>query len=129
MGWVDRGPPIPASAGGFGLLDLSMEAATEPMESICRSVNSYTGLAETSIRGNPEATTDADLALLQEATLPRHVVGLFGSLHALLAHGGELVERAEVVGIEASGRVDCDARSGEGSSCLLRWGGGSTYHI
>jgi hypothetical protein len=37
-------------------------AATEPMESIYRSVNSYPGLVATSIQGNPLATSDADLA-------------------------------------------------------------------
>jgi hypothetical protein len=37
-------------------------AATEPLDTIYRSVNSYPGLIATSIRGNPEATSDADLA-------------------------------------------------------------------
>src|SRR5262249_22803405 len=49
----------PILAGGETPLIL---AATEPLESIYRSVNSYPGLVATSIRGNPEATSDADLA-------------------------------------------------------------------
>ena len=37
-------------------------AATEPLASIYRSVNSYADLAEAMIEGNPEALTDAQLA-------------------------------------------------------------------
>jgi hypothetical protein len=37
-------------------------AGTEPMDSIYRSVNSYPHLAETSLPGNPEATTNEELA-------------------------------------------------------------------
>jgi release factor family 11 len=37
-------------------------AATEPLESIYRSVNSYPHLAETSIEGSPEGATDEELA-------------------------------------------------------------------
>lgn len=37
-------------------------AATEPMDSIYRSVNSYPGLASTSISGNPEAVSDGELS-------------------------------------------------------------------
>jgi hypothetical protein len=37
-------------------------AATEPLESIYRSVNSYPHLAETGIQGNPEGATDGELA-------------------------------------------------------------------
>jgi hypothetical protein len=37
-------------------------ACTEPMDSIYRSVNSYSRLAETSLPGNPEATTNEELA-------------------------------------------------------------------
>jgi hypothetical protein len=37
-------------------------ASTEPLDSIYRSVNSYPGLVGTSIPGNPEAVSDADLA-------------------------------------------------------------------
>jgi hypothetical protein len=48
----------PILAGGEVPLIL---AATEPLESIYRSVNSYPGLVTTSIRGNPEATSDAEL--------------------------------------------------------------------
>jgi hypothetical protein len=37
-------------------------AATEPLDAIFRSVSSYAHLADTSIGGNPETTSDADLA-------------------------------------------------------------------
>jgi hypothetical protein len=37
-------------------------ASTEPMDSIYRSVNSYPHLAETSLPGNPKATTNEELA-------------------------------------------------------------------
>jgi hypothetical protein len=50
----------PILAGGDVPLIL---ASTEPLDSIYRSVNSYPGLAATSIRGNPEATSDADLMI------------------------------------------------------------------
>lgn len=44
-------------------------AGTEPMDSIYRSVNSYPGLASTSISGNPEAVTDMELAARARAVL------------------------------------------------------------
>ncbi len=49
----------PILAGGDVPLIL---AGTEPLESIYRSVNTYPNLVATSIQGNPEATTDAELA-------------------------------------------------------------------
>jgi hypothetical protein len=49
----------PVLAGGDVPLIL---AGTEPMDSIYRSVNSYPRLVATSIPGNPEAATDAELA-------------------------------------------------------------------
>jgi hypothetical protein len=36
-------------------------AAAEPLASVYRSVNTYTGLAEATIEGSPEAITDAEL--------------------------------------------------------------------
>jgi hypothetical protein len=44
-------------------------AATEPLESIYRSLNSYPHLAEAGIAGNPENTTEADLAAAARALL------------------------------------------------------------
>jgi hypothetical protein len=44
-------------------------AATEPLESIYRSVNSYPHLAETAIQGNPEGETDEALASAARAVL------------------------------------------------------------
>jgi hypothetical protein len=44
-------------------------AATEPLESIYRSLNSYPHLVEDGISGNPEATSEADLAAAARALL------------------------------------------------------------
>lgn len=44
-------------------------AGTEPLDSIYRSVNSYPGLAPTSIPGNPETATDGELAAAARAVL------------------------------------------------------------
>ena len=44
-------------------------AATEPLDSIHRSLNSYPALAATGIRGNPEALTDDELAAAARSVL------------------------------------------------------------
>jgi hypothetical protein len=44
-------------------------AATEPLDAIYRSVNSYPRLVATAIRGNPEGGTDAELAAAARAVL------------------------------------------------------------
>jgi hypothetical protein len=44
-------------------------AAAEPLDSIYRSLNSYPHLVEPGIPGNPEGTTDADLATAARAVL------------------------------------------------------------
>ena len=44
-------------------------AATEPLDSIYRSVNSYPALAATAIRGNPETLTDVELAAAARSVL------------------------------------------------------------
>jgi hypothetical protein len=44
-------------------------AATEPLESIYRSLNSYPHLVQTAIPGNPEATTEAELAAAARGVL------------------------------------------------------------
>jgi release factor family 11 len=44
-------------------------AATEPLDSIYRSLNSYPALAPTGIRGNPETLTDAELATAARSVL------------------------------------------------------------
>jgi hypothetical protein len=46
-------------------------AATEPLESIYRSLNSYPHLVEAGIRGNPEGATDEELAGAARAVLDR----------------------------------------------------------
>jgi release factor family 11 len=44
-------------------------AATEPLDSIYRSLNSYPALAATGIRGNPETLTDVELAAAARSVL------------------------------------------------------------
>lgn len=44
-------------------------AATEPLDAIFRSVSSYPHLADTSIAGNPETTSDASLAAIARVVL------------------------------------------------------------
>jgi hypothetical protein len=44
-------------------------AATEPLDSIYRSVNSYPALAATGIRGNPDALSDEDLTAAARSVL------------------------------------------------------------
>jgi len=44
-------------------------AATEPLDSIYRSLNSYPALAATGIRGNPEALSDVELAAAARSVL------------------------------------------------------------
>lgn len=66
-------------------------AATEPMDSIYRSANSYPHLAATSIPGNPETTSDADLA-----------AGARGVLDEL--HAAELQRTRELYALRQSQR-------------------------
>ena len=46
-------------------------AATEPLEAIYRSVNSYPRLADATLEGNPDETSDAQLADASRAVLDR----------------------------------------------------------
>jgi hypothetical protein len=58
-------------------------AATEPLDSIFRSVSTYPQLAPTTIAGNPEATTDADLVAGARAVLDEVYAGELDSIHEL----------------------------------------------
>ena len=50
-------------------------AATEPLDSIYRSLNSYPALAATGIRGNPEAVSDDELAAAARSVLDELYAG------------------------------------------------------
>jgi Bacterial archaeo-eukaryotic release factor family 11 len=97
----------PILAGGNVPLIL---AATEPMDSIYRSVNSYTGLAATSIRGNPEAATDADLAARARAVLDQvyaaELMDLLQLWDLRTGQGRTLTDPADVARAATFGAVD-----------------------
>jgi hypothetical protein len=65
-------------------------AAEEPMASIFRSVNSYPGLADETIEGNPEAKTDAEL---EDAAIPILDHLYTSELKAVIARYNELKPR------------------------------------
>jgi hypothetical protein len=58
-------------------------AATDPLESIYRTVNTYPHLAPTSIQGSPERTPDADLANRSRAILDEIYARRIAELHEL----------------------------------------------
>lgn len=58
-------------------------AATDPLEPIYRSVNSYPHLAPTSIHGNPEDTPDGDLAARSRVILDELYAAQLADLHEL----------------------------------------------
>jgi hypothetical protein len=97
----------PMLAGG----DLSLIlASAEPMESIYRSVNSYPGLVATGIRGNPEATTDADLAASARIVLDELYASELAELGKLwdlrTGQGRTLTDVADVARAATFGAVD-----------------------
>jgi Bacterial archaeo-eukaryotic release factor family 11 len=85
-------------------------AATEPMDSIFRSVNSYAELAATSTRGNPEATTDADLAASARTVLDGVYASELAELYKLwdqrTGQGRTLTDVADVARAATFGAVD-----------------------
>ncbi|MBO0708797.1 MAG: hypothetical protein J2P44_10565 [Candidatus Dormibacteraeota bacterium] len=85
-------------------------AAAEPMNAIYRSVNSYPDLAPTGIPGNPEATSDSELALRARAVLDQLYAAEVRRLHevhdARAADGRALGDVAEVARAATMGAVD-----------------------
>jgi hypothetical protein len=85
-------------------------AATEPLESIYRSVNSYPGLVAASIRGNPESTTDADLAASARRILDEVYTSELAELRTLwdlrTGQGRTLTDVVEVARAATFGAVD-----------------------
>ena len=58
-------------------------AATDPLDSIFRSVSTYPHLAPTTIAGNPEATTDTDLVARARAVLDELYASELDTIHEL----------------------------------------------
>jgi hypothetical protein len=85
-------------------------AATEPLDSIYRSVNSYPGLVATSIGGNPEATSDPDLAASARSVLDEVYVSELAELRELwdlrTSQGRTLTDVADVARAATFGAVD-----------------------
>ncbi|MBV9165677.1 MAG: hypothetical protein JO342_05950 [Solirubrobacterales bacterium] len=85
-------------------------SATEPMDSIYRSVNTYPHLLAEGISGNPETVSDADLAATSRAVLAqlyatqlRDIRQLYGQRSA---EGRALADVAEVARAATFGAVD-----------------------
>jgi len=93
-----------------GLATPLILAATEPLDSIFRSVNSYPYLAPTTIQGNPEATSDADLAAGARQVLDELYARELGDIRELFevrrAQGRALVDVADVARAATYGAVD-----------------------
>ncbi len=85
-------------------------AASEPIDSIFRSVNSYPQLAPASIAGNPEPTPDAELAKRARVVLDELHADELRQLHELYEHrsseGRALSDIAEVARAATYGAVD-----------------------
>lgn len=85
-------------------------AATEPLDSIFRSVNSYPHLASTSIVGNPERTSDAELAASARDVLDALYAQKLGETRDLferrLAEGRALLDIGDVARAATHGAID-----------------------
>jgi Bacterial archaeo-eukaryotic release factor family 11 len=85
-------------------------AATEPLDSIFRSVNSYPHLAATSIAGNPERTPDAELAASARGVLDALYSQQLRATHELFerrsADGRALLDVGDVARAATYGAVD-----------------------
>jgi hypothetical protein len=85
-------------------------AATEPIDSIFRSVNTYPHLLAQSISGNPETASDAELAVGARAVLDGLYAAELGEIQDLHGHrsadGRALSDVAEVARAATFGAVD-----------------------
>ena len=93
-------------------------AATQPIESIFRSVNSYPHLAETAIEGSPEGRSDAELGEAARPVLDELYAGQLRALGSRFAERGSAgraaveindVARAATFGAVETLFVDIDA--------------------
>jgi hypothetical protein len=94
-------------------------AATSPLDEIFRSVNSYPGLLDATIEGNPEALTAVELAERARVVLDAHYAQQVAALRELIGErsqqgrsASELndVARAATFGAVDTLMVDIDAR-------------------
>jgi hypothetical protein len=85
-------------------------AATEPLDSIFRSVNSYPHLATTSIAGNPERASDAELAASARGVLDALYAEELGQTRERfehrLAEGRALLDIGDVARAATHGAID-----------------------
>jgi hypothetical protein len=85
-------------------------AATEPLASIYRSLNSYPHLVEPGIPGNPQAVSDIDLAAAARAVLDDVYAGELAALRDLFelrfSHGRASTDVATVARTATHGAVD-----------------------
>jgi hypothetical protein len=97
----------PVLAGGELPLIL---AATEPMDSIYRSVNSYPRLAATTIQGNPEAASNEELAASARTVIDEMNASELEEIRELwglrAGQGRTLTDVAEVAYAATHGAVD-----------------------
>jgi Bacterial archaeo-eukaryotic release factor family 11 len=85
-------------------------AATDPLESIYRSVSSYPHLVEPGIRGNPDGATPEELAAAARAVLDEVYAGELSASRALyrlrFSHGRASADVATVARAATYGAVD-----------------------
>jgi hypothetical protein len=85
-------------------------AASDPIDSIYRSVNSYPGLVATTIPGNPEATIDTDLAARARTVLDELYASELDELREIWDHrtgqGRTLTDVADIARAATFGAVD-----------------------
>lgn len=85
-------------------------AATEPIDSLFRSVNSYDGLLAESISGNPEHASDQELAERSRAVLDRHYAAQLSELIDLLdrrrSEGRAATDISDLARAATAGAVD-----------------------
>jgi hypothetical protein len=85
-------------------------AATEPLDSIFRSVNSYPHLVSTSLAGNPERTPDAELAASARAILDELYAEELAETRELFegrhAEGRALLDVGDVARAATRGAID-----------------------
>jgi hypothetical protein len=85
-------------------------AATQPIDSIYRSLNTYPHLLGQGISGNPEAASDAELAAAARLVLDEHYAAELRAVHELYAQrsaeGRALSDLAEVARAATFGAVE-----------------------
>ena len=86
-------------------------AATEPMESIYRSVNTYPRLAPAGVPGNPETTADAELVDRARSVLDGLHAEELGRIRELFEHrrsqGRAATDVVDVARAATAGAVEC----------------------